>query len=682
VALIDTKDEGMTEPVRRALDLVAIDVTAEIRVIRAALREVDVDPDALLAAEHTGALQFTEDRVGFVDPARRTSTVAALSPSERRLAHRALARAMVEPRHRAQRAEHLAAAVVGPDSDAAAALAELGREASERGEAAIAGELYMRSAGLSPDADDRALNLYHAADGYWNAGEYTAARAAFDAAYVGTSQPVLRADIAWQLGQLDMYQRGPLFARDLFVAAADTVEPHDIDRAARLLVHAASTVMLSSDVIGSLSLVRRAVTLAERGDGSSTMPAALMLAFLSLQHGDAAEFEELFPPLAALADELKGSDVAEIDLFLQLVGMVHVYTEQWDAGRVFLAAVAHRAGRRARFATAALASATLAELCWRSGRWDEAWALATGSLVTEVTLTGARLWLLAFTAHLDAGFGRADDCRSRARAAIVEGEAMGFGTTVIWGYHALGLLELGLGHPVASASHLDRVDAIVRAYEIVEPGGVWWQADHVEALVRSGRRHEAARALARFEYGAERSQRTWAWATIARCRALMAPTTGDAERFFAESLDHHDRLVAPFELARTLLCRAEQRIAARSDLDASGDLSEAIAIFDSLGAASWSAQGCALRDAVNDRAGNDRAGNDRAGNDRAGPTIEAVLSPAERRVAEAVAAGMSNREVAAKLYISGKTVEFHLHNVYTKLAIHSRSQLVRRFPQQ
>ncbi len=656
----------MTDAIRRALDVVALDVTGEIRVVRAALREVDVDPDALIAAELTGALQFNEDRVGFVDGARRSSTAAALGPSERRLIHRALAKALVEPRHRAQRAEHLAAAAVGPDRDAAAALAELGREASEHGETALAGELYMRSAGLSPDSEDRALNLYHAADGYWNAGEYTAARAAFDAAYVGASQPLLRADIAWQLGQLDLYQRGPLFARDLFVVAADTVEPYDLDRAARLLVHAASAVMLSSDVIGSLGLARRAMALAEGGDGGSTVPASLMLAFLSLQHGEAAVFEELFPPLAELADELKDSDLAEIDLFLQIVGMVHVYTEQWDAGRVFLTAVARRAGRRSRFATAALASATLAELCWRSGRWDEAWALATGTLVTDVTLTGARLWLLAFTAHLDAGFGRTDDCRARAHAAIAEGEPMGFGTTVIWAYHALGLLELGLGHPVASASHLDRVDAIVRAYEIVEPGGVWWQADHVEALLRSGRFREATRALGRFESCADRSQRRWAWATIARCRALMAPTTDVAERFFAESLDHHDRLVAPFELARTLLCRAERRIASSSGLDASADLAEAIAIFDSLGAASWSAQGCALRDTVHDRGV---------------PTMETVLSPAERRVAEAVAAGMSNREVAAMLYISAKTVEFHLHNVYTKLAIHSRTQLVRLFPQ-
>ena len=79
-------------------------------------------------------------------------------------------------------------------------------------------------------------------------------------------------DIALQLGQLDMYQRGPRYGRDLFVAAAEAVEPHDVDRAAMLLVHAASAVMLSSDVVGSLALVRRACALAERGTAAARSP--------------------------------------------------------------------------------------------------------------------------------------------------------------------------------------------------------------------------------------------------------------------------------------------------------------------------------------------------------------------------------------------------------------------------
>jgi hypothetical protein len=116
-------------------------------------------------------------------------------------------------------------------------------------------DLSMRAAGLSTDPEDRAVRLNLAAHGYWNAGQYTAARAAFDAAYIGSTRPVLRADVALQLGQLDMYQRGPRFGRDLYVAAAEAVEPYDGDRAAMLLVHAASAVLLSSNT--SLFAARR-----------------------------------------------------------------------------------------------------------------------------------------------------------------------------------------------------------------------------------------------------------------------------------------------------------------------------------------------------------------------------------------------------------------------------------------
>lgn len=640
-----------------------MDVTGEIRVVRVALSRLGLDDEVFAAAEIAGPLHIDGDRVEFADPMDRAAHTASIDPAQRRAVHRAFADVMLEHRHRMQRAEHLVAAAVGPDQDAADALGVLGDEATARGDSMLAGRLFERAGGLAPDVEQRARHLRHAGNGFWNAGNYTEAREAFDAAYVGSTDPLLRADIALQLGQLDMYQRGPRHARDLLVSDAEAVQAHDPDRAAFLLVHAASTATMSSDIVGALSLSRRACDLCEARGGWVAAPASLMYAYLSLAHGDANEFLSRFPALNEVADALKDSDVAEADLFLQLVGMLHVYTERWDTGRAYLTAVAHRAGRRSRTATAALAAATLSELCWRSGRWDEAWALATSDLVTEVTLTGARVWLLAFTAHLDAGFGNADDCRRRAQEALAEGGPMGLGTVEMWAESALGLLELGLGHPVAAAAHLDRVDALARAAEIIDPSSVWWQADHVEALIRSGRLHEATRALARFELGAAASPTRWGRATSARCRAMMA-TSDEAEALFAEALTHHEQLTAPFELARTLLCRAERRVATSSLLDPSGGLAEALAIFDSLGAASWSARASALRDSL----GNGT---------EVGAGVDDVLTPSERRVAACVADGSTNREVAASLFISIKTVEFHLRNTYRKLGVRSRTELVR-----
>ena len=144
---------------------------------------------------------------------------------------------------------------------------------------------------------------------------------------------------------------------------------------------------------------------------------------------------------------------------------------------------------------------------------------------------------------------------------------------------------------------------------------------------------------------------------------MMTSNADDAEAWFEKSLAHHDQLVAPFELARTLLCRCERRVAFGSQVSTAADLAEAIAIFDSLGAVAWSAQGRSLMATV-------------ASRDE--PGAEELLSPAERRVAEAVVAGLTNREVAAALFLSEKTVEFHLHNVFGKLEVRSRTQLVRR----
>lgn len=575
--------------------MVALDTTGEIGVVRAVLEATgDGGREALEAAETNGAVLLTGSRVTFVDERHRAAIVTSMSPTARRDLHRTFADVLLDPSQRVQRAEHLASAAIGPDEEASAAFADLGREASARGDAASAAELFLRASRLATSPAGRAEHLYFAGDSFWNAAQYAAAREAFEAAYIGSVEPILRADIALQLGQLDLYQRGPRAARDVLLAAAEAVEPHDADRAAMLVVHAAGTALLSSNIVDALGLARRACSLAALVGGNSMLPASLMMAFLCLQHGDFSEFTTRLPEVLEAAEASKDSEEPVVDLFLQLVGMIHVYTEQWDKGRVHLTCATHRAGRRARFATAALATATLAELCWRSGHWDEAWSLATSEVVTEVTLTGARVWLVAFTAHLDAGFGRADDCRARARAALRECDALGFDTAAMWANHALGLLELGLGNPGAAAAHLGRIDAMATAHEIIEPSGVWWQADHVEALVRSGRHHEATAALARFRSGAALSHLAWASATSARCRALMAATTNDAERGFAEALQHHERLAAPFELARTLLCRAERRIALESGLDPSLDLSEAIAIFDSLGAVTWSSRSSAL----------------------------------------------------------------------------------------
>ncbi len=182
----------------------------------------------------------------------------------------------------------------------------------------------------------------------------------------------------------------------------------------------------------------------------------------------------------------------------------------------------------------------------------------------------------------------------------------------------------------------------------------------MEAYVRAGRPAEADAACVALVRRTERAGVPLALALGARCQGLV-----EAEGFehhFEQALAHHEQADSPFETARTLLAfgsrlhRARRRVAGREQLR------DALEIFEQLGAAPWierttaelQAAGAIHRDPIGD---------------------PDQLSPQEVRVAIAVAAGATNKQVATKMFLSPKTIEFHLGRVYRKLGIHSRTEL-------
>jgi DNA-binding NarL/FixJ family response regulator len=193
-----------------------------------------------------------------------------------------------------------------------------------------------------------------------------------------------------------------------------------------------------------------------------------------------------------------------------------------------------------------------------------------------------------------------------------------------------------------------------------QPGVVQWAADHVEALVRAGREAEATAALDLLREG---SPTGWSVGTLARCRGMLTPGA-EGEQLLARSAAALERSGARVEAARSLLClgerlrRARQRRAAREPLQA------AIDVFEGAGARPWAAR---ARDEL------------RATGQQARPRDVAreELTPHEHRVALLVAAGRTNPEVAAELYVTRKTVEHHLSQIYRKLGLRSRTELAR-----
>jgi DNA-binding CsgD family transcriptional regulator len=238
------------------------------------------------------------------------------------------------------------------------------------------------------------------------------------------------------------------------------------------------------------------------------------------------------------------------------------------------------------------------------------------------------------------------------------------------GSHALGLAELASGNPAAAHAILAMVTAATAGREMVDPG---WLAlrpipDDIESLIRLGDLTAAEALLGPLEERARRLDRAWALARAGRCRALLASARGDTEAASAAlrlAFAAHERLEMPFELARTHLAAGEAARRARRKVAAREHVAQARVMFARLGAAPWA-----------ERATAELA---RLGATRADGQ---ALTQAERQVAGLVAAGRTNREAAAELYMGLRTVEAHLSAVYRKLGVRSRSELARAWVDQ
>jgi DNA-binding NarL/FixJ family response regulator len=262
--------------------------------------------------------------------------------------------------------------------------------------------------------------------------------------------------------------------------------------------------------------------------------------------------------------------------------------------------------------------------------------------------------------------GRETECRSHSAGAVRLAVRSGAQVVAARADIALALLDLGAGRSAAAATRLDRVATFAAANDLGDPLLLSWAADAVEAGVRSGRRELADRAYAEVLAEAERSGRPTALAREARCRALLTEDPDTAEAAVEEALAHHQRADWPFEEARTLLVQGELLRRHRHRVRAREALERGVDLFEMLGAAAFA-----------DRTARElRAVGGRSRTPAATTQTTTPLTPQETNVALVVASGATNAEAAARLFLSQKTIEYHLSSVYRKLGIRSRSQLV------
>jgi DNA-binding CsgD family transcriptional regulator len=308
-----------------------------------------------------------------------------------------------------------------------------------------------------------------------------------------------------------------------------------------------------------------------------------------------------------------------------------------------------------------------AEAGLRTGRWTR--ALADAQEALALTDEGGQECLAAYAlcilARLRAGQGRRAGCERDARRALAIGERTRSSVPRIQALHALGLLALGCARLDDAHGHLAELAALESGYGTGNPVPVPWRPDMVETCVRLGRREEARAQLVVLVDEASRCGGRWAAGAVSRCRGLLARDGYEAH--FRDALVAHGDAGMPFELARTRLAFGERLRRDRRRAEARVHLAAALEDFDALGARPWGAR---AREELEASGLTSRRGD--------GPEADR-LTPREQQVATAVAEGATNREAAARLFLSEKTIERHLGSVYRKLGLRSRSQLARRF---
>lgn len=647
---------------QKMLLLAAAGDVTDLPTLLKAAAQAGLDVADLAAGEAAGLVTVGTDRVEFRHPLVRSAVYAGAAADLRREAHGALAAALPDA-DPDRRAWHLAHATLGPDDTASSALEQAGRRAHARSAYEEAAHAFERAAALCPDERRRAALLHTAADSAWLAGRATRAVDLL----AGARRHPAGGDVALPIEQL----RGHIATRlgpvgdglRILLDGAVMAAPIDADRAVVMLAEAVNAAFYAADPGAMREAASRIPPLV--GAGTSRQAAF----FASLAQGMALIFTG--------ADQAGGAALVR-----EAVALVEASDELADDPRLLAWAamgplwlrespvrspLVERAVALARERSAVGVLPFLLSHTGVDHASADRWADAEADFHESISLareTGQRTDLafaLARLAVIEARQGRADACRAHAGEARLLASELGLALIEIWSVAALGELELATGELDLAVAHFTAQAALLAARGIGD-ADLSPDPDLVELDLRRGRRREAAEHLASFEGAAATKGQPWALARAARGRGLLG-SDADLDRHFGAALELHSLTPDAFETARTRLAFGGRLRRARRRVDAREQLRAALATFDRLGATPWF-----------DAARSELAATGETARPRDASTRD-QLTPQELQVARAVASGRTTREAAAALFLSPKTIEYHLRSIYRKLDIASRAQL-------
>ena len=658
--------EDLPADTRRALLIAAASDTGSAGEALAALAELGLTAAHLEPAERTGVITITAERISFRHPLVRSAAYHAHDPAARRDAHRALA-AAVGTGDRA--VWHRAAAAVGPDEEVAALLETAGASALGRSAYAAAASAFESAAVLSPGDGDRLRRTIGAGRALWLGGDPDRAVSLLEGAVDLATDPVSRARVQMLRGTAMVFTRPVAETFSLLVGEAERIGQSDRLLASQMFSAATMVCFMSGDTERAEATARRALDAAGPDAGVAGQTARLTLGLGVAGRGKVAEALGLIEPvLAQLGPAELGNPDGGLALALAGVYQALVWTERSAIARNLIEAMVAAARSAGAATVLPFALATLSEIDLRSGRIAAAYAAAAESveLARDTAQTVESSFSRVTLARVHAVLGHEADCRALVATALEQCRRTGADSIRTYATSVLGLLELTLGRPDHAAPVLRECARIQAAQGMRLLTPVQWAGDLIEALVRSGDVPGAERALASIESSARDTGLRWVRAVAARGRGLVADEPA-YEREFATALElHGDEM--PYERARTQLCLGMRLRRSRRRADARVVLHDALTYFDLAGCDLWAAQV--------------RAELRAAGETQAAAAVDQTslrsLTPQELRVAMIVATGATNKEAAAALFLSPKTVEFHLSNAYRKLGVRSRAELVRK----
>jgi DNA-binding CsgD family transcriptional regulator len=640
----------LDQPAQQFLLVAAADDTARLPVVLDAAEKLSATDEALDAVERAGLLRVDGDVVSLYHPLVRSAVYRAATSAQRRATHRALAEVLSGDPDR--RAWHLAAAADRPDQTVVDALDAVAERAAGRGGHEAAAAAWARAAELTGRGEARGRRLYLAASSSWLGAHPSRVAALAAAAAADVTEPLLRAQLLTLQGQIEWNTRSVDDGYDYVVQAAQAAAGADEALAQQLAMLAAALASFGARSPREFDPAALVPTPAADAAPRSQAASALLQGFRAVRRQDWATAADCFRDAFALTDDEPVDDhVLQPNLGVAAMLIdddergLRLHQQQLTTARRAgaLSMVEHALTRGAQFQIA-------------TGAWAQAAGAATEALTLTASTGHAGLTALPIAELAVLAALRGDDAADRHAADVA----------AIRDAHPVGLTDVivvDLVHWARGLRARQPASALHHLEQISSPGFRRMAAlDRLEAAVRAGREELARTWLDELEAFASGTRAPAAVAVVEHGRALLADD-GDAEEHFQRALVAHATSRRVPDRARTELAFGEHLRRARRRVDAREHLRTALALFEELGAVPWSE-----RAAQELRASGETAR-------RRDVSTATDLTAQERQVAALVRQGLSNRDAAAQLFVSPRTIDFHLRNVFSKLGVASRAEL-------